>query len=113
VSDRLEEIRARLDAATPGPWEIEEWMTIHDVYAADGKSEPTVATHVRTLDADLIAHAPADIAWLLAEVERWKHVAKNNLYGVCWCDAPRHDCCLCPGTGDDSVAQHVTKQERP
>jgi hypothetical protein len=42
-----------------------------------------------------------DVSWLLREVEKWKHVAENDLYGMCWCDAPRHDCCTCPGVQDD------------
>lgn len=45
MSGRLEEIRARLDLA--GTW------------SADGPD-----------NADFIDHAPADIAWLLDEVER-------------------------------------------
>ena len=71
--DRLTEIRARLDAATPGPWErhpSEPW-----IYVRRGPfTVNIIGTQLRAAqqhgDADLIAHAPADIAWLLAEVER-------------------------------------------
>lgn len=49
MPDRLNEIRARLDAATPGPY---EW---HGCPPGD---------------AAFLTNAPADIAWLLAEVER-------------------------------------------
>lgn len=81
VSDRIAEIRARLDAATPAAlWRGVGW----------GDS-----------DGALIDHAPDDIAWLLRELDRWMHVAKNDLYGMCWCDAPRPDCCECPGARGD------------
>lgn len=63
MSDRLQEIRARLDAATPGPWE----KTSPNVVVAAGD---VVAGVPLTNNADLIAHAPADLAWLLDEVER-------------------------------------------
>ena len=70
MSDRIAEIRARLDAATPGPWhkhDDEPWVT-------NSATPPMriIATGLRGQpeNADLIAHAPADIAWLLDEVER-------------------------------------------
>ena len=53
MSDRLTEIRARLDAATPGEWPM-----------------GALVPYLLPSDADHIAHAPADIAWLLDEVER-------------------------------------------
>ena len=46
-SDRIREIRARLDAATPGP------------FAWHGCPQG---------DADFLSNAPADIAWLLDEL---------------------------------------------
>lgn len=49
VTDRLSDIRARLDAATP----VTLWQGV-------GWGDP---------DGDLIDHAPADIAWLLEQVE--------------------------------------------
>lgn len=67
----LESIKARLAAAIPGPWEsgrsVEGLLGIYCLSAAfrlawlDGSRET---------DADLIANAPADIAALIAEVER-------------------------------------------
>jgi hypothetical protein len=52
VPDRLQEIRARLDAATPGP-------------------DPSIPLRDRQHAMDgLYAHAPADLAWLLNEVQR-------------------------------------------
>ena len=79
MPDRLKEIRARMDNSAP----------------------VTITGPIPLVEA--FEQKDADIAWLLAEVERWKHVAKNDLYGVCWCDAPRPDCCSCPGAGDDDA----------
>ena len=77
---RIDEIRDRLDKATPGPWEAtyepsDRWTSITGQAHDDGGRWllcPEVATcegegHT---DADLIANAPADLAWLLGEVER-------------------------------------------
>jgi hypothetical protein len=71
--DRLQEIRARLDAATP------EWDYDNDQSSAD---------------VDLINHAPADIAWLLAEVEQLRTENGTQLLA------------------DDSVVQSVTNLQR-
>jgi len=60
VSDRLAEIRARLDAAPSAC----DWWVENGVYGICGVRSNDAH------DADLIAHAPADIAWLLDEVER-------------------------------------------
>ena len=53
ASDRLTEIRARLDAATPGP---------------NPHPPLTRAERQQAMDA-FYAHAPYDIAWLLAALE--------------------------------------------
>jgi hypothetical protein len=86
--DRLEEIRARLAAATPGPWTAiqKTWRSrtsghtwsaygieqSQEVYGDDAWaiSYATDTGQIAQKDADLIAHAPADLAYLLAEVER-------------------------------------------
>ena len=79
MPDRLTEIRARLDAATPGPWRVIEplsqnhrpprRMLVADLEAAQQSSE-IGNVQMSWFDTRFIAHAPADIAWLLAEVER-------------------------------------------
>ena len=74
MTDRLDEIRSRAEAATPGPWGVfakrggdvcEVLDAHHDqvcrMYAYD---EDTLA------DATFIAHAREDIPYLLAEVEQ-------------------------------------------
>lgn len=66
---RLDAIAARLEAATPGPWQA--------VTDNDGRTKEHAVWSERFLiaeciqtkpDADLIAHAPADLAVLLAVV---------------------------------------------
>jgi hypothetical protein len=71
-TDRLREIRERLAKATPGPWKHQIWTTRGDC------RRPDAALHVvegpppslRFEDAQLIANAPADLAFLLGEVSR-------------------------------------------
>jgi hypothetical protein len=74
TDDRIAEIRARLDAATRG---MPEWYedAISDTLTrssmawvyAEGGGRPVAAVPEQQ-DRDLIAHAPADIAWLLEQV---------------------------------------------
>jgi hypothetical protein len=78
MSINLDAIKARLAAATPGPWRVSR----QNIDERPGTSEVCdlvndcwVIVEHNDLgryedDADLIAHAPADIAALLAEVER-------------------------------------------
>ena len=80
MSERIDEIRERLDKATPGPWKAtyeaaDDWVSITGQGFYDGghwMTCPEVATCEGIVgpDADLIANAPADLAWLLGEVER-------------------------------------------
>lgn len=65
---RNAQIQARLEAATPGPWFRES----DGVYNATRSYlvTPTGDSWQDTVDAEFIANAPADVAWLLAEVDR-------------------------------------------
>ena len=73
----LEAIKARLSAATPGPWRRDgnhrakvrggDGDTLTRV-VPESSDEPWSPTD--EANADLIAHAPGDIAALVAEVER-------------------------------------------
>lgn len=72
---KLEEIRKRLEAATPGPWGFVPGQKSMQVYSeADGDdhiySGEWVAEVGLLADQQLIAHAPSDLALLLAIVER-------------------------------------------
>lgn len=79
MSIDLDAIEARIAAATPGPWtatyeDADRWTSITgEGYSIDGDLWvvcPEVATCEGELgpDADLIAHAPEDLAALVAEV---------------------------------------------
>lgn len=80
TQERLNAIRARVDYATPGPWEAGGRCVFannpHRPYDAYAVVSDEVANGVcgvaisRTPDVDLIANAPQDLADLLAEVAR-------------------------------------------
>lgn len=70
---RIAQIRARLGAATPGPWQTWPDGADESVESASvGRFVCHMNSNMRQFreDASLIANAPADLAWLLAEVER-------------------------------------------
>lgn len=80
---RTEEIRERMAAATPGPWEEGDgWVYAPPVYDDDPRLTPIgraarYANVPRELaeinrvrrDCALIAHAPADLAYLLGRIQ--------------------------------------------
>lgn len=70
----LEPINARLAAATPGPWHVEPEDTACGSFVARMPGIYIEPEHQHLApagnDAALIANAPADIAALVAEVER-------------------------------------------
>jgi hypothetical protein len=106
MSDRIAEIRARLEAATPGPWKA----TRDAVETASGEVIARIAddSDFRYLrcqghsllpdgtlddcncdlgvedDANLIAHAPDDIRFLLNEVHRMREMLADNEHGIEW-----------------------------
>ena len=60
MTDRIDEIRARCDAATPGPWELDQ-----DVWHGD----ECIAEINRPANAAFIAHSRDDIPYLLSEID--------------------------------------------
>jgi hypothetical protein len=60
--DRLDAIAARMEAATPGPWELSDagGPSGGMVISLAGRGR-FVADMARDTDADLIAHAPTDL----------------------------------------------------
>lgn len=71
----LEAIKARLAAATPGPWvQFHDGDELFVGQIADGDHYICAVGHrifeQNQLDADFLSYAPADIAALIAEVER-------------------------------------------
>lgn len=70
MTDRLQEIRARLDAATHTERTNAEmvWDSDKAYHMEDDRHRASQALH---------RHAPADIAWLLGEVDRLSFQEKN------------------------------------
>ena len=58
---RLDEIRARLNAASPWPWEISD-------YGGSLLSRDDHVVPLRYKDMEFVAHAPEDIAYLLGAI---------------------------------------------
>lgn len=67
----LDEIRGRLDAATPGPW---EWDGTPRRRYLEGRGEGILSCaallYPSERNAEFIAHAPADVAFLLDLVSK-------------------------------------------
>ena len=90
--NEIQEIEARLEAATQGPWDVEtipetgESRVIVRSNTGDPMLDVSVAPHgVRAEDAEFIAHAPEDIRALIAEVKRleaWKREAVTVMDGL-------------------------------
>lgn len=83
MADRLGEIRARVGAASPGPWELDRDSGYlipspedNCYIVQDDDSDGRDGRHIAFLfsdngaDAAFIANSPDDIRFLLAEVER-------------------------------------------
>ena len=77
TDERIKEIRERLGAATPGPWSVldlsDETGTDYTVEGSDVQIGPVWAL----ADAAFIANAPADIAYLLEQVERLERAFRD------------------------------------
>jgi chromosome segregation ATPase len=90
--ERLAEIKARAEKATPGPWtatyeESDQWTSITGAGLFDGGHWmvcPEVATTEGEPgeDSDFIAHAREDVPDLMAEVERLQRERDNALRHV-------------------------------
>lgn len=83
MNDHIAEIDARWQRATPGPWKAaeqthDEWVGIQDDFSALGSM-------VKPADADAVAHAHADIAYLLDAlrhmIESWQ-TAENAIDAI-------------------------------
>lgn len=76
MNDRIQEIRERHEGATPGPWIAYEWTCDkgYAVYQNPVDVRKAITGYGSVLqtkeNAEFIAHAPDDIAYLLSEVER-------------------------------------------
>lgn len=79
----LEAVKARIKAATPGPWTVEQngFETIGQVCCEDWAINEG---HMDIGDATLIAHAPQDLATLIRVVELQQEALKY--YAEHWDD---------------------------
>lgn len=80
TQEQLNAIRERVDASTAGPWQWWGEAELVSLSVPDSTSEddyPRITNEDGQIDssddADLIEHAPDDLADLLAEVKRLRH----------------------------------------
>jgi hypothetical protein len=86
---KLDTIRQRWAAVTPGPWR-RAWHGTYEVEAPPNQLVADCGSIGRAKeDATAIAHAPDDIAYLLAEVERMRRFRARiaSALGVIYGDA--------------------------
>jgi hypothetical protein len=92
TNTRIDAIRARCEAATPGPWERHDTQDCAEIRAlceADGIYSP-VALVNKTYNADFVAHSREDLPWALdlitaqqaeldrlTEAQRWIPVSER------------------------------------
>lgn len=85
TAERIGQIRARLASATPGPRDHGNgyvWIrTGHQPGDPDVPDTRIVQCSER--DAEFIAAAPDDIAWLLAEIERMQRIIQGKYETAC------------------------------
>ena len=77
MADRLDEIQARVEAATPGPWEWDSDLCV--MLAGYEGQDPVVGVRLspRSFDADFIAHSREDVPFLLAEVTKFRAIIEE------------------------------------
>ena len=71
MTDRISEIKQRRAKATPGEWIVAgRGNTVPSLAVVVDATEENIASCIRpkTGNAEFIAHAPADIDYLLAEI---------------------------------------------
>lgn len=74
----IQEIKERWSKATPGPWKsISSKYEPETIHASNGKMIATISMSNSYANAAAIASAPADIAYLLQEIERMRKVLKD------------------------------------
>lgn len=144
TQNELDDIRRRLEVVTPGPWAFEKEdgkvlldytpkeiricetgclgsianrmvceMNVDWRYTYKNENEPMA-------NAELIAHAPTDIARLLAEVERLKKVSRylaeqmvhDGGAGLRWAGAFDEDCMRMYKTKEEAIQSWIDEANR-
>lgn len=112
----LNPIKARLDAATPGEWKTgtnSQRKGLQNIVVQNEGATEYVATYLYPDDADLIAHAPADLRALIAEVEQERKarlaLAKDYIRTV-WFFCPQ--CWDSISNCEATIAELTGKSER-
>lgn len=86
--EKLDEIEARAEAATDGPWRVEPYSEAHKgsfiVVSADGTELFDADAHYN--ECILAAHARQDVPALVAEVRRLRAVLEDmrDVYESAW-----------------------------
>lgn len=75
MNDRLDEIKARLKAATPGPWILKRVRECGDDLWLDTLCSAKTKEQGDN-DVALLAHAPSDLAYLLSALESAEKVVE-------------------------------------
>lgn len=88
---RVEEIRDRLAKATPGPWEKEGKDFDFVVRTETNKYLKGYGIRCGEKDADLIANAPQDLAYLLERCEKMREALKFYADTRSWQDTNGDD----------------------
>lgn len=68
----IDEIRARVEVATPGPWRAHP----DGLVWAERPGDP-VSGSTETEDAEFIAHARTDVPWLLDRLDQIRRLCEN------------------------------------
>lgn len=108
--EALDRIKARAEAATPGPWGCheDEMITGHPVYriGSDASEEDVAATH-RSLDSDaglgeaeFIAHSRSDVDRLAEALEAVLEDHQPVPYGAWASGEDMYVCSSCPDPCD-------------
>ncbi len=92
---KLDEIKQRLERATPGPWtraeEHEGRCSIEPIHCSIKKTWILQANTNWESDVDFIANVPTDIRWIIGEVERLRaDLEASNALGVKSSDRARN-----------------------
>ncbi len=105
----LDAIRARADAATPGPWDCERPNQAYRIYELSSQSPQglnetlaEISGYNASDDSEFIAHAREDVPALVAEVDRLRGIVSDILRVLSWEPDP------CPVHPEDDSPDYVT-----